>query len=689
MLRLKSFLLLLITVLTITVSSAQGREEKREASFNLFVVLKSIPVGERFGVSLHARVEPGWHMYSTTQAPGGPVQTTIGLADSPVFESAGDLVSPIPHKSFDPNFDLETEYYEGDVYFQLPVKSKPGASPGKHELAVKIRYMLCSDRMCLPPQTETLKTEVTLIAPAESSKQPPAGTANATGPARSSGAKPEASQPDKPTGVSSTAVTRPSGPTAGRPAAPAPSTAIPVSTVAYIWFAMAMGGLALLTPCVFPMIPITVSYFTKRPAGTRKRAVWEAFIYSLGIILTFTLLGFGLTFLFGAGGINRLAASPGVNIAIAFIFIAFALSLFGALDIRLPSSWLTALNKQSDRSGGLIGIFLMALTFSLTSFTCTVPFVGTVMVAALHGNWLWSLLGVAAFAAVFSAPFFLLAIFPSLLKSLPKSGGWMDSVKVTMGFLELAAAVKFLSNVDLVFQWELITRPTFIAIWLAIALITALYLLGRFRLPHEAPSQSVGVVRILSAIFFLAISFYLLRGLFGFPLGEIDAFMPPREYGNIQESLPTSEAALTGESKEAAEERLWGRWDIGSLNYENALMLAKAENRPIFIDFTGYTCTNCRWMEANMFPRPEVRDLMKEYVPVRLYTDGPGVIHELNLRFERDRFGTIALPLYALMSPDDQVIATFPGMTRDVREFVDFLKKGLAGRSVGRPPVAS
>ncbi|RPJ87155.1 MAG: DUF255 domain-containing protein, partial [Acidobacteria bacterium] len=374
-----------------------------------------------------------------------------------------------------------------------------------------------------------------------------------------------------------------------------------------------------------------------------------------------------LTFLFGAGGINRLAASPFVNILIALVFIVFALSLFGAFELRLPSRWLTAVDKQSSKSGGLAGILLMALTFSLTSFTCTVPFVGTVMVAALQGDWLWSLLGVTVFAAVFSAPFFLLAVFPSLLKSLPKSGNWMNSVKVTMGFLELAAAMKFVSNVDLVYQWEMLTRPVFIAIWLALALVTAMYLLGWFRLPHEMPGQSVGVFRVFSAIFFLAVSFYLFRGLLGFPLGELDAFLPPRDYGGVEASV------LGGSGRAAAKDELW----LDS--YAEGLEVARRENRPIFLDFTGYTCTNCRWMESNMFPLPEVQALLGRFVLVRLYTDGPEEVHERNLQFERDRFGTIALPYYAIISPEDQVLATFPGLTRDSSAFIEFLNRGLRG----------
>ena len=286
------------------------------------------------------------------------------------------------------------------------------------------------------------------------------------------------------------------------------------------------------------------------------------------------------------------------------------------------------------------------------------------MVAALRGDFIWSLIGVTAFAAVFSLPFFLLAVFPSWLQSLPKSGNWMNSVKVTMGFLELAAAMKFISNVDLVYQWEWITRPVFITVWLAIGLVTTVYLLGWFRFRHETPSEAVGVGRLVFAIFFLAVSLYLLRGLFGFPLGELDAFLPPRDYGDTGGiSLFTGGIAESGE--------LW------HTDYAVALVEAKNKGRPVFVDFTGYTCTNCRWMEANIFTLPEVQALFEKFVLVRLYTDGGEPEHQINQDLERERFGTIALPYYAIISPEGSTLATFPGLTRDRKEFIEFLRQGL------------
>ncbi len=627
---------------------AWGKDEVR---FELVVEAPEVGVGSRFDATVKASIEEGWHLYSLTQPPGGPIKTTISVTESNSFAQAGDVRQPDPRVQFDPNFGINAEFFDGRVDFLVPVQVKPGISESRKDLEVRVRFMVCSDTLCLPPQTHTLKAPVVIVAAAPASAAPtgaePAG--RATPPVERVEA--DGGEPDK-TGAA----------------------AIPMSLFAYLGFSMAWGALALLTPCVFPMIPITVSYFTKREAVSRKQALSDAALYSLGIVLTFTLLGFALTFLFGLGGINRLAASPIVNVGIAAVFLVFALSLFGALEIRLPSSWTTYLDKKASATGGVIGILLMALTFSLVSFTCTVPFVGTLMVAAVQGDFFWSLLGITAFAVVFATPFFLLALFPSWLQALPRSGSWMSSVKVTMGFLELAAALKFISNVDLVYQWELITRPIFITVWLSIALVTCFYLLGWFHFEYESPNPSLGVVRILSVIFFGAVAIYLFRGLFGFPLGELDAFLPPRDYGN-----PASFAALGGHSE--GDEPEW------LTDYQAGLKLAQREDRPLFVDFTGYTCTNCRWMESNVFTLPEVRKRLAQFVLVRLYTDGPEQEHEENLRFEEERFGTIALPYYAVMSPADEILVTFPGLTRVVEDFVGFLDRGLLGAVSSKAPV--
>ena len=611
-----------------------------------------------------------------TQLPGAPpIATSISVPKHPVLRQAGAVQQSSALTKFDENFGIKTEYFEREAKFQIPVKVSSTAAPDTYSLPVKVRFVACSDTVCLAPQAITPTTKIRVTRTAVGSSPPkskpggqnevaPFDTASAQTPSSTSPAllRPSAtSRGDEALGEADTE-TGSSGPT-GSPDS-FPRAGLLLSTPAYIWLAMTWGFLALLTPCVFPMIPITVSYFAKREAVSRRRVVADAGLYSIGIVLTFTLVGFILTFLFGAGGINRLAASPWVNLGIALVFVAFALNLFGVFEIQVPSSWIGAVDRKSAAAGGVLGILLMALTFSLTSFTCTVPFVGTVMVAATQGDWSWALMGIAVFATVFSAPFFLLAVFPSWLKSLPQSGGWMNSLKITLGFLELAAALKFISNIDLAYQWEFVTRPIFITIWLSIALVITVYLLGWFHFPHEAAGESIGAIRVLLCIFFLAVSFYLLRGLFGFPLGELDAFLPPRDYGN------TVSTAHFGTSQFTEEER----W---LTSYEQALALARRENRPLFINFTGYTCTNCRWMESNIFVLAEVRKLLEEYVPVQLYTDGPQLEHQENLRFEKERFGTIALPFYAIVSPREAVIATFPGMTRNKQKFIGFLNRGL------------
>ena len=472
---------------------AWGKDEVR---FELVVEPPEVGVDSRFDATVKASIEEGWHLYSLTQPPGGPIKTTISVTESSSFAQAGQVRQPEPRVQFDPNFGINAEFFDGRVDFLVPVQVKPGVSESEEDLQVQVRFMVCSDTLCLPPQTNTLAARVVIVEAAAASAVP-AGA--------------------EPAGLASPSAERIEAESGDPDNEPGAAAAIPLSILAYLGFSMSMGALALLTPCVFPMIPITVSYFTKREAVSRKQALSDAALYSLGIVLTFTLMGFALTFLFGLGGINRLAASPLVNIGIAAIFLVFALSLFGALEIRLPSSWTTRLDKKASATGGLVGILLMALTFSLVSFTCTVPFVGTLMVAAVQGDFLWSLLGITAFAVVFATPFFLLALFPSWLQALPRSGSWLSSVKVTMGFLELAAALKFISNVDLVYQWELITRPLFITVWLSIALVTCFYLLGWFHFEYESPNPPLGVVRILSVIFFGAVAIYLFRGLFGFP----------------------------------------------------------------------------------------------------------------------------------------------------------------------------
>jgi len=388
-----------------------------------------------------------------------------------------------------------------------------------------------------------------------------------------------------------------------------------------------------------------------------------ATVYSLGIIATFTLLGMLLAIFVGAAGINLFAANPWINLLITGIFLFFAFNLFGAYEITIPSGVLTkldSLTRSSEGEGsGIVGALLMGLTFTLTSFTCTSPFVGTILVSASQGDWQMPLLGMLAFSTVFALPFFVLALVPQWASQLPRAGGWMNSIKVAMGFLEVAAAMKFISNVDLVWKWGIFTRDVVLAVWIAIAIILAIYLLGKFQLSHDSKPERIGALRLTSAIVSLAVAFYLITGLFGAKLGELEAFLPP-DLSN------SSSSSFRG----GGEKLQWIKDD-----YEGALAKAKTENKRVFVDFTGYTCTNCRWMEANVFTKPEVEAELRKFILSSLYTDGDGEIYEKQQQMEQDMFGTVALPFYAVLDVNGKTVATFPGLTRNVPEFVDFLKK--------------
>ena len=424
-----------------------------------------------------------------------------------------------------------------------------------------------------------------------------------------------------------------------------------------------MGALSLLTPCVFPMIPITVSYFTKHGSESRLGAIGEATIYAGGIVLTFTVLGVCWRCCSAAAGINQFASSPWINLLIAGIFLAFAFSLLGAYNIGVPSSVLTKLDSvtRTNHSHKFIALLLMGLTFTLTSFTCTAPLVGTVLVAASQGDLFYPIVGMLAFSAVFALPFFILALAPNLMKSMPRSGSWMNSVKVVMGFLEIGMALKFISNVDLIWGWDIFTREVVIAGWIALSVLIVVYLLGLFRFSHDSDDMRVGLARVLVTIVFTTLTFYLLTGLFGASLGEIESFLPPAK------PVPT---VAGGNSTTTSNELTWITNDVNA-----AVAASQAENTNMFVDFTGYTCTNCRWMEANMFTKPAVKAELAKFVRSRLYTDGEGQPYEGYQKMQEERFGTVALPLYAIITPTGRIIATFEGLTRSEEEFITFLQK--------------
>ena len=646
----KSCLVWTAVLLTAVCARAQDQVE-----WSAHGPAKALNRSERFSVAVTAVIAAGWHIYSFTQPAGGPITSQATVPANQPFSAAGAISGPPPHRAYDPNFEMETETYQGSIDFNMPIVVQPDAPPGTQNVAIDFRFQTCSETTCMPPKTVHLSAPVKITAVAKTAVVDAPKPAETVAPLF----KPLVSTAPS----SSVLPALSTATTAGRKtnASSGPNTQ---SLWSFIWLAAAMGGLSLLTPCVFPMIPITVSYFTSRASTNRRGAVFTAAVFALGIILTFSALGMLLALVFGAGGVNRLAANPWVNLLITLIFVGFALSLFGAYFIQLPSGLLNKVNSLTSSNDGshVLGAVLMGFTFTLTSFTCTAPFVGTLLVMTAEGNWRWPLAGMLAFSTVFAIPFFVLALVPQWVTGLPKAGQWMVSVKVVMGLLEIAAAMKFLSNADIIWHWGIFTRQAVLSVWIGIGLLIVLYVLGCFRLIHESPIGSVGAGRLTIAIVFLAVTVWMVPGLFGRPLGELESFLPP-------DPNPGSYAAT---SSSVAVELRDPQWILN--DYPAALALAKQRRRPIFIDFTGYTCTNCRWMEANIFPRPEIRSELKKFVLVRLYTDGDGPKYQQQQSMENARFGTVALPLYALLTPDEKLIATFSGLTRKSDEYLHFLR---------------
>ena len=583
--------------------------------------------GEVAHVLIKASMDDEWHIYALENAGEGPVASRIKISGD-IVDEQGLIEHREPTEKFDEGFGVKTRFFKGTIDFRVPIRIKEDAPIGETTLSIYMLYQVCNESLCYPP------AEVNIDASIIIEDGPVREEFSEFVPKRTVSSSSEINLDD----------------------------AIAAGFWSFVLLSISMGFLALLTPCVFPMIPITVSFFTHQGELEDQKPLNQAIVYTLGIVATFSILGMILAVTLGATGANQLAANPWVNLFIGSLFVYFALSLFGAYEIQLPQS-LRQLSLDQEKRGGYIGTLFMAVTFTLTSFTCTVQFVGLLLVAASQGQWFWPLLGMIVFSTAFAAPFFFLALFPQYLAKMPKSGGWLNSVKVVMGFLELAAAFKFFSNTDLVWGWGFFTFNSVLAIWTMIMFFTGLYLLGKIQLPHDSKLESLGVARMMLSLFFLTFSLYMGTGLFGRPIhGMIYSYLPPK-----------LEKEFSAVDKDNNTEKL-----IWYSNLEQAFTEAKLVEKPIFLDFTGYTCTNCRWMETNIFTLKDVEDRFNELILVHLYTDG-GENHKEYQQYEIERFGTAALPYYVILSPQDEVLATFPGLTRDVDEFLDFLDKGLAG----------
>ena len=600
--------------------------------FEVTGIPDQVKAGEVFEVVLDASIEGDWHLYSVLNDPdAGPFPTEFS-ANSPNFVLAGGVNESEAAIEFDPNFEAELGWHSSFAKFTIPVAVKTEVQDTQ-DLDINVFYQVCDDRVCLPPKNKSIIASVEVVGVSDTPFE------GAIGGIEEGGNESE-----------------------GSGSASLSSDGL----FSFIWIALLAGFAALLTPCVFPMIPLTVSYFSKQDES--KKGVGQALFFGIAIVITFTLIGIILAAIVGVSGAQNFASNPFVNAMIAIVLIAFALSLLGMYELQLPHQLTNYLNRKSNESSGILGILFMAMTISAVSFSCTAPFVGAVFAATAGGEWFFPIIGMVGFSAAFASPFVLFAMFPQWLESLPKSGSWMNLVKVLLGFIELAAAIKFISNVDLVLGWGMVSRPFAIAAWIAIFLVAGLYVLGVFTLKHETKPESISVGRVMLAMPFLLFSFYLIPGLMGASLGIWDSWLPPKQPTDV--SVVGTIAAMGGGGSSTSAEEGWTQ------DYERALVEASLEGIPVFIDFTGYTCTNCRAMESNVFPLAEVRERFDQMKLVQLYTDG-GVDAQKNQQLQFSLTGNVALPTYVILDPaTKRVLAQELGYI-DADKFTAFLDKGI------------
>jgi thiol:disulfide interchange protein len=629
----------LTLLLLVAGGSAQlcaAKEDPVQWSLSAARGSEQVSPGGSATLELKAAIQDGWHLYSPTTPAGGPIVTKMGVGDSAGVTS-WQIYRPKPVRKLDPNFQIDTETYTQQALFLVQVTAAKSAS-GMIPVTVSLRYQACSDVKCLPPVKKTVTAQLAV----------------------SPGAPPVAfSIPDGYAAVAAPAAVVAGGATAPKPQPVAARVADP-DLLPFLLTAFGAGLLALFTPCVFPMIPITVSFFLNQNQGEKTRGgLGQAFVFCAGIIVLFTGLGFLVTAVAGPFGVVQLGSSPWVNGFIAAVFLVFGLSLLGAFELTLPTGLLTSLDRASQ-GGGYAGSLLMGLTFSLTSFACIGPIVGPLLIASVQSKGWQPVLGMLAFATGLALPFFLLALFPAYLKKLPRSGGWMTRVKIVLGFIVLAVMLKYLSNIDQVLQSHWLSRERFLSTWIVLFALPGLYLLGLLRLEGIKKDEPLGVGRTLLAAAFLIFAITLVPGLFGARLGDLDAFVPEG-----------SAIALAPGAQSTAASAVFKN------NLDGALAAAREQHKLVLIDFTGYACTNCHWMKANMFSRPEIAAAVDNLVVVELYTDGTDADSDKNQKLEDQKFSTASIPFYAIVDPDQNVVATFPQLTRDAHEFLSFLQTKL------------
>lgn len=613
-------------------------------------------------------MEKGWHIYGQEINGEGPIPTEITFIRSADYELTGKPKEIGAYKEMDPTWGFEVTYLSNGAYFAQPIKIK-NAAP--FEIRATVTYQICDDKMCLPPDDAEFVFKI---------NEGKTGTAS---PPETSASTTQAAEPD--TFVKTTENTQsPNRLDYSHLEEGCGYTEGAVQDYSSLW-GIFIGGiigglLALLTPCVFPMIPLTVSFFTKR-SGNRKKGIINASIYAGFIMVIYVGLGLIVTVTLGSDALNELASNAFFNLAFFFIFLIFAISFFGAFEIVLPSSWVNKADKASDK-GGLIGIFFMAFTLSLVSFSCTGPIIGTLLVEAAHGrSYLGPLTGMSGFALALALPFALFAAFPGWLNSLPKSGGWLNTVKVSLGFIELALAFKFLSNVDLAYHWGFLQRELFLTLWIVIFGLMGIYLLGWLRFEHDSEVQHIGIPRLLVAVLTLSFTVYLIPGLWGAPLKLISGFPPPEFYREWN----------TGQAGDHCPHGLSCFHD-----YEEGMRYAKNNNKPVMLDFTGWSCVNCRKMEDNVWSDSRVlKKLREDYVLISLYVDDKTPLPEKDqyvspvtgkrIRTTGNKWSdmqasvyqTNSQPYYVLLDHNGRLLAKPRGYTPDADIYNKFLEEGL------------
>ena len=634
-----------------------------------------------------ATVKDPWHLYGTELPKGGPTPTHLLVDKIEGAELVGGLTSTQkPIEKYDPNFEMTLRFFSGKVTFRQKIRI---TDPKKFAFVGAIRYMACNDEQCLPPAN----WEFT-VQPKELGKLGDAAATKLTEetPATTEATATSLGEPSADSVASVDTLSVAPQDTAALASSDLWAPVIP-ELKAYgdkalnqaegsLWMLLVggfLGGLvALVTPCVWPMIPMTVSFFLKR-SSDRKKGIRDALLYGIGIIVIYVSLGLIVSAVFGSDALNNLATNAIFNVAFFILLVIFAISFFGAFELVLPASWTAKMDAKADSASGFISIFFMAFTLALVSFSCTGPIIGTLLVQAATSSsgMLAPAVGMLGFALALALPFTLFAIFPNLLQSMPKSGGWMNSVKVVLAFIELALALKFLSIADLAYGWRILDREVFLSLWIVIAILLGLYLLGKIRFPHDAPQEKTPIPALVLAIISFSFAVYMMPGLVGAPLRAISAFAPP---------LRTQDLNLYNGEVHA-------KFD----DYDAGMAYARQVGKPVMIDFSGYGCVNCRKMEASVWIDPNVKHMLEEdYVLITLMVDEKAPLKEpieiiengekVKLRtvgdkwsyFQRMKFGANAQPFYVLLDHQGKPLAPSYAFNEDVSAYLNFLKSGLS-----------